>query len=177
MLIAHSPNRAQVSNDFSIELLQQFVISTPTETQIVNTSFMPRDLAPQRKAQLVAYHPKAGGNYKLTAPIVTTAAGSFLRIEPVEGAWNDDQKELLRQLKFIPVPEAPVPNRKPVLMMMRSGTGNIRLANTHWYLVNAKIEKTEIKGKLLNDVILTWEYRAPPSEEAYLVPVISCWKW
>lgn len=168
-----------MAGDYRTEILNQFVVSTPTATEIVNKSLISLD-APSRDS-LVDYHPRKGPDYMITTVIEGTGADSYLRIVPqlqtAGAAWSPEQQRLLQQLKFIPMPEVFVPGRKPVLQMMRSGSGNIRLGNTPWYLVYSRIEKTEINGKMLNDVTLIWEFVDPEKKTTYLRPVASCWKW
>jgi len=172
--------------NYRASTLRSFIVPTPAATQIVNTSIIPNNVTDAMKQMLVDYHPKPGTDYKVICDVRadTEVQGdkaedpdSFLRIFPQGAVWNDKQKSLLDQLKFVPVPGTPVPGRKPVLMMKRSGFGNIRLANTSWYLVNARLEKSVINDKVLNDVTLTWEFRAGVGEDAYLNPVVTCWKW
>lgn len=167
-----------MADDYRTEVLERFVLSSPTPTQIVNTKLIPTD-APARQG-LLDYHPRTGASYSVTTVIEGSGADSYLRIVPhlaTGSAWSAEQQDLLRQLKFIPMPEVPFGGRTPVLQMMRSGKGNIRLANRPWYLFYARIEKTEIDGKLLNDVTLLWEYVDPQHQTTFLRPVASCWKW
>ncbi len=168
-----------MSVDYRAEVLNQYVIATPTATEIVNLSLIPAD-APARQ-KLVDYHPSIGPSYLIITRIEEDADGTFLRIVPqvdVENAaWSRKQIDLLGQLRFIPMPEVRVPGRNPVLQMMRSGSGNIRVANSPWYLVYSRIEKIQISGKWLNDVTLIWEFVDPTNAQQYRRPVATCWKW
>lgn len=167
-----------MTEDYRTGVLEQFVLSNPTPTEIVNTKLIPID-APARQG-LLDYHPRTGASYSVTTVIEGSGENSYLRIVPqlsAGSAWSKEQQDLLRQLRFIPMPEVPLAGRRPVLQMMRSGSGNIRLANRPWYLFYARIEKTEINGKMLNDVTLLWEYVDPENKTTYLRPVASCWKW
>lgn len=165
--------------DYRTEVLEQFVVPKPTPTDIVVKKLIWPDI-PERES-LLDYHPKTGAGYSITTEIVGSGASSYLRIVPQVdasgAAWSPEQQELLKQLKYIPMPEEPMEGRKPVLQMMRSGHGNLRLGNTHWYLVYSRIEKTQLHGKLLNDVTLIWEFVDPERPTEYLKPIASCWKW
>lgn len=167
-----------MSNSSRRQILERFVVKAPTATRIVITKFVPEDMKADTRNPLLQYHPGIGDSYQVVCDTVGNDEDCVLTIDPRGGGWNSKQIDLLRQLKFVPVPENESEGGPtPVLMMMRSGTGNVQLANTHWYLVNAKIDQKTINEKLHNNVTLLWEYRAPPTEEPYLKPVVTCWKW
>lgn len=167
-----------MAGDYRTEVLKQFLIPTPQPTVIVNTKLISIDV-PARQ-DLIDYHPRTGPDYSVITVIEGTGDDSYLRIVPqlqTGAAWSAEQQDLLQQLKFSPMPDIPLNGRKPVLVALRSGAGNIRLGNRPWYLVYARIEKTDINGTLLNDVTLIWEYIDPANKITYLRPVASCWKW
>ena len=159
-----------------LDSLKLFEITVHTPTDIVNTNIINADVDAVAKDQLINYHPKL--DYEITAPIVGSGSDAYLAIVPQKGAWNQDQRDFLSKLKFIPVPETAIPNRPRVLMMLRDKGGNIQLGSTPWHLVNARIEKTTLNsGRVVNDVILVWEYRDKMLGIDYPKPVITSWKW
>jgi hypothetical protein len=159
-----------------LDSLQPFEIPVHTKTAIVNTSIINADVDAVARKELVDYHPKV--DYEITAPIIGSGADAYLKIVPQGGPWSPEQRNLLEKLKFVPTPQAPVPGRARVLMMLRDPGGNIQLGATAWYLVNARIEKTTLSdGRVVNDVILVWEYRDKMNGIDYLKPVITSWKW
>lgn len=159
-----------------LDSLQPFEIPVHTKTAIVTTWIINDDVDPVARKELVDYHPKV--DYEITAPILGAGLDAHLKIVPQGGPWSPEQRTLLDKLKFIPAPDKPVPGRARVLYMMRDPSRSIQLGATPWYLVDSRIEKSTLPdGRVVNDVILIWEYRDKMNGKDYLKPVITCWKW